>query len=332
MPRFHTPAYRTGQARLPHPALGKDARPRRVTPSATSEHKLGVARLIVNPPVLRCFLRWSFKLRSLPSAGSYPASSVVRTSPPPHTARPGSRELPVDPDRDHRWGFPCCACSPCRHAVATTPAGPPEPCARYCSSDYGLPRNSVGAAPALTFFEACSAFTRVTACRLAKSPYATLYTEHRRLCCLYRRSDYCRVERSSSRAGLSPLKTIAFSRRTVKRLLSSIVRYRASVRSPAHSRQPLSSVLGYRPVTMSPDLKRAIWSSILALPCAMMATAISDSTAISDFFRNVVSPGTALAVRIVRPEPSHRGLGVFLDGLNWYGRTIRRAHRKRGVV
>ena len=29
-------------------------------------------------------------------------------SPSPQTARPGSRELPVDPDCDHRWGFPCC--------------------------------------------------------------------------------------------------------------------------------------------------------------------------------------------------------------------------------
>jgi len=29
----------------------------------------------------------------------------------------------------------------------------------------------------ITFFEACSAFTRVTTCRLAESPYATLYTE-----------------------------------------------------------------------------------------------------------------------------------------------------------
>src|SRR4249919_2199260 len=27
----------------------------------------------------------------------------------------------------------------------------------------------------ITFFEACSAFTRVTTCRLAKSPYATFY-------------------------------------------------------------------------------------------------------------------------------------------------------------
>jgi hypothetical protein len=28
----------------------------------------------------------------------------------------------------------------------------------------------------IKFFEACSAFTRFTTCRLAKSPYATLYT------------------------------------------------------------------------------------------------------------------------------------------------------------
>ncbi len=41
-------------------------------------------------------------------------SPVVRTSPPPHTARPVSRELPVDPYRDLRWGFPCCLWSPPR--------------------------------------------------------------------------------------------------------------------------------------------------------------------------------------------------------------------------
>ena len=34
--------------------------------------------------------------------------------PPPQTARPGSRELPVDRYRDHRWGFPCCVWSPMR--------------------------------------------------------------------------------------------------------------------------------------------------------------------------------------------------------------------------
>ena len=38
----------------------------RVTPSATSEHKTGVARLVVNPRVLRRFLRLS--LTGAPSA------------------------------------------------------------------------------------------------------------------------------------------------------------------------------------------------------------------------------------------------------------------------
>jgi hypothetical protein len=65
-----------------------------------------------------------------------------------------------------------------------------------------------------------------------------------------------------------------------------------------------------------------MWSLALAVPCAMTATAISDSTAVSDFFRFAISPGTALAIRVVRVEASHRGLGVFLDALNWYGRTM----------
>jgi hypothetical protein len=42
---------------------------------------------------------------------SYPASSVLRASPPSQTARPVSHELPVDPNRNHRWDFPCCAWS-----------------------------------------------------------------------------------------------------------------------------------------------------------------------------------------------------------------------------
>src|ERR1039458_2766035 len=71
----------------------------------------GVVRLIANPSVLCRLLRSS--LTEAPSLHrSYPASSVLRTSPSPHTARPVSRELPVDPDRDLRWGFPCCLWSP----------------------------------------------------------------------------------------------------------------------------------------------------------------------------------------------------------------------------
>jgi hypothetical protein len=85
----------------------------RVTPSATPEHNLGWLDSSSMPHVLRRFLRPS--LTEVPSLHrSYPASSVLRTSPPPHTARPVSRELPVDPNRDHRWGFPCCVWSPIR--------------------------------------------------------------------------------------------------------------------------------------------------------------------------------------------------------------------------
>src|SRR3989442_1548935 len=112
---FPHPAHRTGRADLPHPALGEDSRNRRkplhVTPSATSENSLGVVRLIANLPFSRRFLRPpSTEAPSLHR--SYPASSVLRASPPSQTARPFSHELPVDPYGDHRWDFPCCAWSP----------------------------------------------------------------------------------------------------------------------------------------------------------------------------------------------------------------------------
>src|SRR5580700_6342104 len=48
-----------------------------------------------------------------------------------------------------------------------------------------------------------------------------LHRRLRRLCCLHRRSDCYRVERSSSRAGLSPAVVQRLSRRTVKRLITN---------------------------------------------------------------------------------------------------------------
>ena len=64
----------------------------------------------------------------------------------------------------------------CLHAVATTPAGPMELIRSLLlhqlrpSPDYSW----VGSC--IISFVACSAFPHVTTCRLAKSPYATLYT------------------------------------------------------------------------------------------------------------------------------------------------------------
>jgi hypothetical protein len=107
-------AHRTGRADLPHPALGEDSgkSPRLlpVTPSATSESNLGVVRLIANLPFSRRFLRPpSTEAPSL--HWSYPASSVLRASPPSQSAQPVSHELLVDPYCDHRWDFPCCVWS-----------------------------------------------------------------------------------------------------------------------------------------------------------------------------------------------------------------------------
>jgi hypothetical protein len=179
-------------------------RTRHVTPSATSEHNLGVSRLIVNPHVLCCFLRWS--LTEAPSLHrSYPASSVLRASPPPQTARPVSRELPVDRTAITAGVSRVTSGLLCLHAVAITPAGwmetdslvllpsprRPSPISRWVGS-------------CINRFGACSAFTHVTACMLAESPSDPFHRKLRQLRFLRCRFDCYRVERTSSRAGLAP--------------------------------------------------------------------------------------------------------------------------------
>jgi hypothetical protein len=111
---FPHPAHRTGRADLPHPALGEDSRNRQshcMWRRLQLENNAGVVRLIANLPFCRRFLRPpSTEAPSLHR--NYPASSVLRASPPSQTARPFSHELPVDPYGDHRWDFPCCVWSP----------------------------------------------------------------------------------------------------------------------------------------------------------------------------------------------------------------------------
>jgi hypothetical protein len=81
---------------------------------------------------------------------------------------------------------------------------------------------------------------------------------------------------------------------------------------------PISRATGYEPLKISRGVKRVIASALLSVPLAVITTAISDSTLVSDPFRYVFSPGTMLALRFVRVEGSHRGLGVFLDAVNAY--------------
>ena len=154
------------------------------------------------------------ELRPLPSVG------VTRPrrccGPLRHPSRPrlalagcGSGSTPA-----HRWGFPCCIRSPRAHMPSPLPRRD-RWVLRSSRPAAGPSPNLRRVGPRIARFEACSAFTRVTGCVLAKSPKATLYTEG--FGCFVAsttapiaagRSDRCPAGTST------PLKTGAFARRT----------------------------------------------------------------------------------------------------------------------
>jgi hypothetical protein len=184
-----------------------------VTPSATSENSLGVIRLIANLPFCHRFLRPpSTEAPSL--CRSYSASSVLRASPPSQTARPVSHELPVDPHRDHRWDFPCCVWSPVPACRRQYPGRSDGTCSLAPFHQLRPSPKPGRVGSCISRFEACSAFTKVTACTLAKSPCDPLHQRLQEFRCLHCRSDCYRVERTSSRAGLTPAVDHHLSRRT----------------------------------------------------------------------------------------------------------------------
>src|SRR6516164_6212141 len=76
------------------------------------------------------------------------------------------------------WGLPCCVRFPCVHAVATTPAQRLAVLLRsFTPSRVSLPRKGCRVGLRIVLFEACSAFTRVTACTLALSPIRDTLSE-----------------------------------------------------------------------------------------------------------------------------------------------------------
>ena len=74
----------------------------------------------------------------------YPASAVLRASPPPQTVRPGSHELPVDQTAITAGASRVASGPLCLHAVANTPAGPTGSFARTLPSTAAFPRFSAG--------------------------------------------------------------------------------------------------------------------------------------------------------------------------------------------
>jgi len=139
---------------------------------------------------------------------------VLRASPPPQVARPVPRGRPVEGHAPSPLGVSRVALdlrvqACCRHY----PGGPLGRIARgTVYSNRALARQRLRPSPSqckvgahIGRFEACSTFTRVTACLLAASPEAThLSRRLRRLRYLRRRSDSYRPERPSCRVGIAP--------------------------------------------------------------------------------------------------------------------------------
>ena len=75
-----------------------------------------------------------------------------------------------------------------RHADAITPTELLNAVA-VSSNGHGLPLNSAGSASATLLFEACSAFTHVSACLFARSPKVTFTRVLQRIRYLLHRSD-----------------------------------------------------------------------------------------------------------------------------------------------
>src|SRR6202035_1395786 len=129
----------------------------------------GVVRLIANLPFYRRFLR-------PPSTEAPSLTGITRLrryyEPLRHPKRPG-RSL-ASCQLIHTAitaGTSRVAYGPlCLHAVANTPAGRMELVRSYDSILFGLPTKPGRVGSCISLFEACSAFTHVTACTLAKSP------------------------------------------------------------------------------------------------------------------------------------------------------------------
>src|SRR5450759_4766453 len=171
MAPFPHPAHRTGQADFPHPALGQDFTPSlsRATPSAVSEQFSELIGCPISKSFTTCCV--CLKLRSLPSTGVTRLQRYyepLRHPKAPGLSLAGFRLVIAD----HALGLPVfrtlSLCTCCRHypgAAAGRTASLIHP------SRISLPRKPHRVGLRIVLFEACSAFTCVTACTLALPPY-----------------------------------------------------------------------------------------------------------------------------------------------------------------
>jgi hypothetical protein len=141
----------------------------RATPSATSEH---LVELLGSSPIPRSFVAscFPFQLRPLPSTGITRLHQYFE--PLRHPSQPGLSLTSCQLIHTAiTAGTSRVASGPlCLHAVATTSAGPMETCSLVHSHRLRPSPNRRRVGPCIAIFEACSAFTHVTACMLTESP------------------------------------------------------------------------------------------------------------------------------------------------------------------
>ena len=102
------------------------------------------------------------------------------------------------------------------HAVATTPAQGLGACFAHFPSPISLPRSRSRVGLRIDLFEACSAFTRVTACTLALSPIRdTLHQRLQPFRYLHSCSGCFRLERLPG-GTFTHWESAAFARRTLQ--------------------------------------------------------------------------------------------------------------------
>ena len=175
-------------------------------------------------PRLSPLLTLTLELRPLPSAGIARTQRYygpLRLLRQPGLSLTGARLVTRPPSEVSRVAFDLL----CRHAVANTPVGPRagvlslpyrrDGCHDSKPVTAAFPVIRAGRLPRLRCFEACSAFTRVTACLLAGPPSGPLHQRLRQCRRLHYRSDCYRLERPVAGRDLHPLKTNTFSRHTV---------------------------------------------------------------------------------------------------------------------
>ena len=138
----------------------------------------------------------------------YPDSSVLRTPPPPPPARPGPRGLPVGREHNHHRGLPVFRMRSLGTYRRHYPGGTGK--RRWSLDPFPMAAFTIRSwlGSRINSFEACSAFTHVTVCPVAKSPESDpLHPRLRRIRYLLHRSDCYRLERPSCRTGLAPARS-----------------------------------------------------------------------------------------------------------------------------